>query len=420
MGRQRRSSLRIPSSSSASRCSRLALLYLLAAAVFAQYLPPGQLPPGPPPQPGQLGPPPKKLSPNTPEPPPKSEVPPGSRADVPDGVENNPIRVPVRYVLVPTTVLDPDGHGYVNGLSTGDFELFDNGKPQKISADFSQQPLSVVLAVQANSDVEPVIPMLRKTGMLLHGLVTGGEGDVAVLAFDHRMQVLQDFTSDPDKLDDAMQKLTAGSSTAALIDAVLKADQMLKRHDPQNVRRRVIVLLSRNIDKGSQAHLQETVRDMQFDNIIVYPVDISKARTAFFKKPDYPRPANGGVPPEALPNTRNPGATSQTDVAQQQTGNLLNAVPPIARSIRDIFKRTPAEAFAYFTGGKRYSFATENGLEAAVTDIGKDLNSQYLLSYSPNNKDEPGFHTIKVSVDRPGLVIRTRPGYWWGGGAGQQ
>jgi len=400
------------------RFKHIALLSAISTALFAQALPPGQLPPGPPPQPGQLGPAPKKLPATTPEPPSKSEVPPGSRADEP--TDSATIRMPVRYVLVPTTVLDPDGHGYVNGLSTTDFELLDNGKPQKIAADFSQQPLSVVLVIQANSEIEPVLPMIKKTGVLLQGLVTGAEGDAAVLAFDHRMQHIQDFTSDPATLDDAMQKIHAGSSTAALIDAVLEADQMLKHHDPQNVRRRVIILLSRNVDKGSQAHLQETVRDMQFDNVIVYCVDISKLRTAFFSKPDYPRPANGGIPPEALPSTRNPGATSQTNVAQQQTGNWLNAVPPIARSIRDIFKKTPAEAFSYFTGGVMYNFGTEKGLEAAITDIGKNLNSQYLLSYSPNNKDEPGFHTITVNVNRPGLKIRTRPGYWWGGGAGQQ
>lgn len=393
----------------------LALLSAISTALCAQALPPGQLPPGPPPQPGQLGPAPKKLPANTPEPPPKSEVPPGSAADDINPADN-PIRIPVRYVLVPTTVLDPDGHGYVNGLQTTDFELLDNGKPQKIAADFTEQPLSVVLVVQANSDVEPVLPMIRKTGVLLHGLVTGGEGDVAVLAFDHRMQHIQEFTNDPDKLDDAMQKIRSGSSTAALIDAVLEADHMLKRHDPQNVRRRVIVLLSRNVDHGSQAHLQETVRDMQFDNVIIYPIDISKLRSAFFKEPDYPRPANGGIPPGALPNIRNPGATTQTDVAQAQLGNALNGVPPILRSIRDIFKKTPAEAFSYFTGGNMYSFGTEKGLESAITDIGKNLNTQYLLSYSPNNKDEPGFHTIKVSVDRPLLKIRTRPGYWWGGG----
>ncbi|MGA8028188.1 MAG: VWA domain-containing protein [Bryobacteraceae bacterium] len=389
------------------------LLVGIACASFAQTLPPGQLPPGPPAQPGQLGPAPKTLPPSTPEPPPPSTEPVTEPSS--DSV-SNAIRVPVRYVLVPTTVLDPDGHGYVNGLGTKDFEVYDNDKLQKINADFSQQPLSVVLVVQANSDIEPMLPQIKRSGVLLHGLVTGTEGDVAVLAFDHRMQHLQDFTNDPAKLDDAMQKITAGSNTAALIDAVLEADHMLKHHDPRNIRRRVIVLLSRNDDKGSEGHLQETIRDMQFDNVIIYPVDISKFMSTFLKKPGYPRPQNGGQPPEAVPNLRGNGAYSETQVLQQEDGNLFSAAGPIVHSMRDLFKRTPAEAFSYFTGGRMYTFATERALEDAITDIGEDLNSQYLLSYSPNDKDEPGFHNIKVVVDRPGLKIRSRPGYWWGGG----
>jgi VWFA-related protein len=388
------------------------LLSLIAAAIAAQSLPPGQLPPGPPPQPGQLGPPPKQLPKSASEPPPRSMESPAS-SEPGDGTT---IRVPVRYVLVPTTVLDPDGHGYVNGLKTTDFELLDNDHAQKIVSDFSQQPLSVVLVVQANSDVEPLLPQIRRSGVLLHGLITGTEGDVAVLAFDHRMRHIQDFTNDPNKLDDAMQKINSGSSTAALIDAVLEADHMLKRHDPRNVRRRVIIVISRNQDKGSEAHLQETVRDMQFDNVIIYCIDMSKLLTAVMKKPGYPPPQNGRVPAEALPNVLGNGARNDTNVVQQQDGNWLNGVPPLLHSIHDLFKKSPAEAFTYFTGGRMYSFATERALEDAVTDIGKDLNSQYLLSYSPNDKNEPGFHNIRVLVNRPGLVIRTRPGYWWGGG----
>jgi VWFA-related protein len=324
--------------------------------------------------------------------------------------------VKVRYVLVPTTVVDKDNGNYINGLTAADFQLLDNGKPQKIESDVTQQPLSVVLVVQANSEVEPMIPKIRRTGVLIQGLVTGQDGDLAILAFDHRMQLIQDFTNDPAKLDDSMQKITAGSSTAALIDAVMKADHMLKEHDPQNVRRRIVLLLSRNVDKGSETHLQEAVHAMQFDNVIVYCIDISKVLTALLKKPGYPRPQNGGVPPEALPNLRGNGAYSETNVVQQEDGNLLNAAHPIYESIRDLFKKTPAEAFTYFTGGKIYGFAAEKGLEAAVTDIGKELNSQYLLSYNPNDKNEAGFHTIKVEINKPRLDIRTRPGYWWGGG----
>lgn len=397
--------------------SPAALLLIAAALATPQALPPGQLPPGPPPAPGQLGPPPTALPAKVPEPPPKSTEP--AANSVPDNPNDYRIRVRAQNVLVPTTVFDPDGHGYVNGLTTKDFELLDNGAPQKINADFTQQPLSVVLAVQANADVEPLLPKIRNAGVLLQGLVSGTEGDVAILAFDHRMQHLQDFTSDPNKLSDAMQKIRAGSSSAALIDAVIEADHMLKRHDPHNVRRRVIILMSRNIDKGSEARLPETIRAMQFDNVIVYAIDISRFLTALLKQTPYPGPQNGRVPPEALPNLRGGGSGySETQVIQQEDGNWLNAVPPIMRSIKDLFKKTPSEAFTYFTGGRQYSFASERALEDAITDIGKDLNSQYLLSYSPNpsTEQESGFHTIKVSVDRPGLKIRTRPGYWWGGG----
>jgi VWFA-related protein len=392
-----------------------ASLLILGMNCAAQVLTPGQTPPGPPAQPGQLGPPPKTLPPGGQLDANKNQQP----AAIGDVIGEGPLVGSSRVisVLVPTTVLDPDGHGYVNGIQANEFELYDNDKQQKISAEFTQLPMSVVLAVQANSDIDPVLSKLRKTGTLLHGLVTGEGGDVAVIAFDHRIQVLQDFTSDPDKLDDAMQKLNSGSSSAKLIDAVLEADHMLKRHDPHNARRHVVLLLSRNVDKGSEAHLQETARQMQFDNVIVYCVDISKALTAVMKKMDYPPPQTGRIPAEALPSTPQ-GPRTETSVVQQQAGNWLNLGAPIFHSIHDVFRRSPSEAFTYFTGGQLYSFATEKALESAIADIGKDLNSQYLLSYSPSPevKSESGFHTIKVAVNRPGLKIRTRPGYWWGGG----
>lgn len=392
----------------------LGTMILGAAFGSGQNLPPGSLPPGPPPQPGQLGPAPKEPSASSPAKP-NTTV---TKDPAGDAAANtgDTIRVHVRNVLVPTTVLDPDGHGYVNGLQPTDFELFDNDRQQKITAEATQLPMSVVLVIQSNSEVEPVLATLKKSGTLLQGLVTGEDSDVAVTAFDHRIQHLQDFTKDPDKIEDAMQKLYAGSSSAKLIDAVADADRMLKQHDPQNARRRVIVLLSRNLDKGSESHLQETARQMQFDNAIIYCVDISRAYTALNKKMDYPRPENGGIPPEAQGNIAGGIPRTQTTTIQQQNGNALNTLPPIYNGIKDLFKKTPAEALSQFTGGRMYSFAKQRGLETAISDIGAELNSQYLLSYSPNNSNEPGFHTITVRVSRPGLKVYVRPGYWTGGG----
>lgn len=406
----------------------LVLSVCLTAGLMAwAQIVPGKLAPSAPaapPQPGQLAPEeqvPVKPVEQTPTP---ANPPAAATAPVPDDTpvfdkDQVTFKGGTRYVVVPTTVLDPDGHGYVTGLKANDFEVYDNGKPQKIDAELIEQPLSVVLAVQANSEVQGFLPKLKKSANLLHGLVTGVDGDIAILAFDHRMQLLQDFTNDPDKLDDAMQHLRAGSSQSAIIDAVLEGDRMLKRRDVDKKRRRVIILISRDVNKGSQAKLAETVRNMQFDNVTVYCVDISKTLSAMTQDPGFPRPDHGGIPAEAMPGSPGHAMNTMTNDAQMRVGNELELVPPLLNTIHDLFKKPPARAFTYFTGGRVYNFGTDRGLEKAIADIGQDLNSQYVLSYvlTKETMSEPGFHNIMVRVDRPGLKIRTRPGYWWGGGA---
>jgi len=54
-----------------------------------------------------------------------------------------------------------------------------------------------------------------------------------------------------------------------------------------------------------------------------------------------------------------------------------------------------------------------------VQRIGLEIRSQYLISYRPNNSDEPGFHDLAVTVDNPADIAKTRPGYWIGGGKSQ-
>jgi VWFA-related protein len=389
----------------------LTLTLVCSVCLLNAQIVPGQLPSGPPPQPGQLQPPAAKPKP--------ADAKPDQTQQAPSTFQKADITTTTRVVLVPTSVLDPDGHGYVNGLEASQFEVLDNGKAQKVQAEVTEQPMSVVLVVQANADTAPLLPKIKKSGILLHGLVTGQEGDLAVISFDHQMHHILDFTSDPDKIDDAMQKIQEGSSSANLIDAITDADHMLERHDMGNKRRRVIILMSRNIDNGSQMHLDEAIRQIQFHNIVVYSVNISKLVTALMKKDPYPRSPNGNIPPEGMPPLPGGEVRSDTTAIQQDLGaNALNGVKPVYRSIRDLFKKTPAEALSSLTGGNVYSFSTQRALEDAITDIGKDLNSQYILSYTPSKdvESDPGYHTIQVLVDRPGLKIRTRSGYWWGGG----
>ena len=86
--------------------------------------------------------------------------------------------------------------------------------------------------------------------------------------------------------------------------------------------------------------------------------------------------------------------------------------------MKDLFKQPPDRAFSALTGGRVYSSAKQATLERAMTILGKELHSQYLLSYSPDpqTQKESGFHKIHVEVNHPRLEIRARTGYYWGGG----
>ena len=66
---------------------------------------------------------------------------------------------------------------------------------------------------------------------------------------------------------------------------------------------------------------------------------------------------------------------------------------------------------AVATGGTFESTVRDSKIESAIDAIGGDINSQYVISYRPTGSDS-GYHQIRVTVDRPGVRIRTRPGYF--------
>jgi len=117
------------------------------------------------------------------------------------------------------SVHDRDGN-IVNGLQPREFHLTDNGKEQNIAVDVTYHPISLALVIQANGAVDAILPQVKRIGSLLESLVVGDQGEVAVAAFDHRFLLKQDFTTELPKISEALKKITSGSSTSALIDAM--------------------------------------------------------------------------------------------------------------------------------------------------------------------------------------------------------
>jgi VWFA-related protein len=321
-------------------------------------------------------------------------------------------RQKVTNILAPTKVFNHDG-SMVNGIRADEFVLFDNNKEQNIRVEETFIPMSMVIAVQCNGEVDQILNMVRKIGIMISPMMLGTQGEAAVVAFDHRIQHLQDFTSDPDKITEALKKIHSGSRAAALVDAVDEADRMLQSRSKD--RQKIILLISETRDEGSMNRGPETLHNLQVHNVTVYQVTMSRILGKLTGTVDVPRP--DPLPPAARPM---PGGVAATPTSVMQTygtegssADILPLIVEIFRDARAIFKAPPAEVFVRGTGGAQFGFFKGKGLEDAIARMGEELHSQYMLSYSPNNKTEGGWHTIDVEVTGHGKVkAQTRPGYW--------
>lgn len=322
-------------------------------------------------------------------------------------------RVGAEYVVAPVLAFDRNGD-YVNGLRPDQFRLFDNGKGQNVQVDVSFNPISLVLLVQANEHVEGLLPQVKRIGNLIAPLVVGDQGEVALIAYDSRIRVLQDFTNDPQKITEKVKTIYPGSQSNRLIDAVVEGTRML-RNRPKN-RRRIILAIGETRDIGSEGRAREALIGLQIQNIAFYSVDMSRFMTTLTAPTPVGRPDN--LPPAMHPMPMGVPATPTT-VAQAYGYNAGRAefLPLMVELFKDakaIFKDNPIELFTKGTGGSEFGFHNQKSLEQAIERVGEELHSEYIISYSPNNRDEGGFHEIVVDVTgRPDVKrVQTRPGYW--------
>ena len=344
---------------------------------------------------------------------PAQQVGPNAATD-PPSTQQPRFTTEIKEVVTPVTVVDRDGN-IINGLQPYQFHLTDNDKEQDIHVDVTYEPISLVVAVQANTSVDAILPQVRKIPELLSQFIIGDQGRAAVLAFDHRLQVLQPFTNDSAKIDAAVKKIRAGSYTSRLVDAIGESVRMLS-HEPKN-RRRIVLLTSETRDLGSEGKKREVLFASEINNVEVYAVDMSRFVEVLSGRPKPPRPdpmpptARQGTLPANVPAT--PTTVAQTFGQNGGRAEFMPLFKEVLRDVKDIFVDNPVEMMTKGTGGQEFSFATLRGLESAISKIGEQLHSQYMITYTPNNGSEAGFHEIVVAVAGvKGAKVRTRPGYW--------
>ena len=312
----------------------------------------------------------------------------------------------------------------VHNLEKKDFHVTDNGVEQQISHfDLGSEPISVVVVVETSSRIEAILPQIRRTGTLLTQTVMGPSGEGAIVGFNDEVDVLQDFTKNDDVIENTITRLKEGTSGLRLYDAMAKGVEMLSARPQatptQPGRRRVLLVISESDDAGSEAKLGEVLRKAQLDNVTIYSVGISSTRAALQKKPEY-HAAPSATPPGTFGAPPPPGTvqTPTTEAQRTEGFDLLALAIWAVMHVKDQITNSGLAIAATATGGAHLATWKDRSIEKAIDEIGGELHSQYMLTYTPTGTDAPGYHEIKVDVDRADLKVRARPGYYVAGPTG--
>jgi Ca-activated chloride channel homolog len=254
--------------------------------------------------------------------------------------------------VVRVEVLVTRGREAVRGLTAADFELRDRGRPRLLEpvALEEEAPVDVVLALDMSASVRGTkLEALRSAAEAFVDRLRPGER-AALLAFREEVRLLQPFTPDLARVRRALTSAQPGGSTA-LCDAVYAA---LRLREPGH-RRTAIVVFSDGLDNLSWLTPSQVVGSASRSDAIVYAVSVHE-------------PGEGGSP-----------------------------------FLRDVVRAT---------GGRLFEVSSERDLGERFLDVLADIRSRYVLSYTVDAADAPGWHPLEVRLKRQKGDVLARPGYW--------
>jgi VWFA-related protein len=336
----------------------------------------------------------------------------------------NRIRTSSNVVLVPALVKTKSGET-VFSLTAHDFILTDNGVPQtlQLETDTDSQPLALVVIVETGGQGTRHLRDYDNLGAELDAVIGDVRHLVAVVSFDSKPQIAQEFTDDTDAAAKTIANLNEGDQGAAILDALNFGIDLLLDVPPRY--RRAVLLITETADRGSETSLDDAVRSVSDTNTAIYSFGFSTTKAAV-KHEASKVPLPGGTPYGNEPYgpggcmSQDPGADPDAHGNRRvQALDCASDLLPPLRLVRMAFiaakeglKRNVPESVAQLTGGEYFAFTNAATLKRDLLAISNDVPNYYVLSFRPESPSA-GLHTLQLTLkDRPELQLRARNTYW--------
>jgi Ca-activated chloride channel family protein len=268
--------------------------------------------------------------------------------------------------MVNLTVTVTNGRNeLVSGLTPDDFEIMEDGVPQRLAV-FSRDrvPVSLVVLLDVSSSMEGKLGVAQDAALrLVHSLAEGDE--VQVVQFNQRPEVVRSFSRDLQAVAASLKGGRPTGPTALYTALYVALKDLARRHDPAQLRRQAIVVLSDGDDTASLVSDSQVLDLAKRSNISIYGVNLR------------------------------PKVTAALDLSSRRGAFFL---PELSRA----------------TGGLTHFAASVAQLGGAYDRIADELRTQYSLGYVPTNVARNG-EWRRIAIRTPlvdSLQLRYKPGYF--------
>lgn len=253
------------------------------------------------------------------------------------------------------TVTDAENR-LVPSLTRDDFEVFDNDKAQPLTVfDDSVQPITVVVMLDTSASMTQSISLLKEAAeQFLIRLLPEDKG--AVGAFNDKIEMSANFTSDRDALIAHVKDLDYGNDTR-LYDALAESLDALRAVTG----RRVILVFTDGDDTSSRVGRGTVLDRARAEEVMVYAI---------------------GLESDYFDGVRR--VRSQPD-----------------RGLRRLAEET---------GGGYFELKKTADLGPTFSRVAQELHSQYVLGFEARQLDGK-VHKLTVKLKQPGLTSRARRSY---------
>jgi Ca-activated chloride channel family protein len=273
----------------------------------------------------------------------------------------------VRLVTLSVPVYDRQGHP-IPGLKPADFEVLENGVPQKVALAASEElPFNLVLLLDLSASTVQDREAMKEAARGFIG-ITRPQDQVAVYALAEGLfQVVSPLTRDRKRVIELLEALPGTANRTPLYNTIVLSYAQEALHLAPD--RSALVVISDgqdNVSEGSAGPYGPVVafeklrRAVEAMPVLIYPILV----------------------PE----------------------RFANASP--SRSPR-------MQVLADASGGRVFRVNSAQDLAPVYGKVAEELRSVYSIGYYPQNQNFNGkYRRIQVKVKRPGLTLRTRPGYY--------